>query len=59
MHEELDAFIGAAWRECTPKRKGSRNVTYTRDLATSMGWLEEDKTLKSGLILSTIRSILF
>jgi putative transposase len=22
MREELDAFIGAAWGECTPKRKG-------------------------------------
>jgi transposase-like protein len=25
MREELDAFIGAAWGECSPKRKGYRN----------------------------------
>ena len=43
MHEELDAFIGAAWGECSPKRKGYRNGTYTRDLATSTGRLEDLK----------------
>ena len=43
MREELDAFIGAAWGECSPKRKGYRNGTYTRDLATSTGRLEEMK----------------
>ena len=43
MREELDAFIGAAWGECSPKRKGYRNGTYTRDLATSTGRLEEIK----------------
>jgi putative transposase len=32
MREELDQFIGAAWGECSPKRKGYRNGTYTRDL---------------------------
>jgi putative transposase len=41
MREELDAFIGAAWGECSPKRKGYRNGTYTRDLATATGRLEE------------------
>jgi len=41
MREELDAFIGAAWGESSPKRKGYRNGTYTRDLATSTGRLEE------------------
>src|SRR6266446_3250656 len=41
MREELDAFIGAAWGECSPKRKGYRNGTYTRDLATGTGRLEE------------------
>src|SRR5215470_16064031 len=41
MREELDAFIGAAWGECSPKRKGYRNGFYTRDLVTSMGQLEE------------------
>ncbi len=43
MREELDAFIGAAWGECSPKRKGYRNGTYTRDLVTSTGQLEEIK----------------
>ena len=41
MHEELDAFIGAAWGECSPQRKGKRLGTSTRDLATSTGRLEE------------------
>jgi putative transposase len=41
MREELDAFIGAAWRESSPKRKGYRNGTYSRDLVTSTGRLEE------------------
>ena len=40
MREELDAFIGAAWGERNPKRKGYRNGTYTRDLATATGRLE-------------------
>jgi len=40
MREELDAFIGAAWGECSPKRKGYRNGSYTRDLVTSPGRLE-------------------
>src|SRR5579864_3427587 len=43
MREELDAFIGAAWGECSPKRRGYRNGTYTRDLATSTGRLEDRK----------------
>src|SRR5258708_13001915 len=43
MREELDAFIGAAWGECSPQRKGYRNGTYTRDLVTSTGRLEEIK----------------
>jgi putative transposase len=41
MREELDAFIGAAWGECSPKRKGYRNGFYTRDLVTSNGRLED------------------
>jgi putative transposase len=41
MREELDQFIGAAWGECSPKRKGYRNGHYTRDLVTSTGRLEE------------------
>ena len=43
MREELDAFIGAAWGECSPKRKGYRNGSYTRDLATSTGQIEDRK----------------
>jgi transposase-like protein len=35
MREELDAFIGVAWGECSPKRKGYPNGSYTRDLVTS------------------------
>ena len=41
MREELDQFIGAAWGECSPKRKGYRNGPYTRDLVTSTGRLED------------------
>ena len=43
MREELDQFIGATWGECSPKRKGYRNGSYTRDLVTSTGRLEEIK----------------
>ena len=43
MREELDAFIGAAWGACSPKRKGYRNGSYTRDLATSTGRIEDLK----------------
>src|SRR5438132_8011153 len=41
MRQELDAFIGAAWGECSPKRNGHRNGFYTRDLVTSTGRLEQ------------------
>jgi putative transposase len=41
MREELEAFLGAAWGECSPKRKGYRNGSYTRDLVTSTGRLED------------------
>jgi putative transposase len=41
MREELDQFIGAAWGEGNPKRKGYRNGTYTRDLVTSTGRLQD------------------
>ncbi len=43
MREELDAMVGAAWGECSPKRRGYRNGTYRRDLATATGRLEEIK----------------
>jgi transposase-like protein len=41
MREELEQFLGAAWGESTPQRKGYRNGTYTRDLATSSGPIED------------------
>jgi|SRR5215469_1801214 len=41
MREELDALIGVAWGESSPKRKGYRNGTYTRDLVTSTGRIED------------------
>jgi putative transposase len=41
MREELDAFIGAAWGECSPNRKGYRSGHYTRDLVTSTGRLQD------------------
>ena len=43
MREELEAFIGVAWGESSPKRKGYRNGSYLRDLVTSTGRLEEIK----------------
>src|ERR1700716_4118144 len=41
MREELEQFLGAAWGESTTERKGYRNGTYTRDLATSSGPIED------------------
>src|SRR5260221_10155870 len=43
MREELGQFVGAAWGECTPERRGYRNGFYTRDLATTSGPLEDLK----------------
>src|SRR6266571_1804070 len=43
MREELDTLIGVGWGECSPKRKGYRNGSYTRDLVTSSGRIEEIK----------------
>jgi putative transposase len=57
MREELDAFIGAAWGESSPKRKGYRNGTYTRDLVTSTGRLEQIKCPEIGKASSTPRSL--
>src|SRR5258708_8330844 len=34
MREELDAFIGAAWGEVSPKRKGPPNGSYDPELGT-------------------------
>ncbi len=41
LRQELDAFIGAAWGAWSPTRKGSRNGTFTRDLVTSTGRIED------------------
>jgi putative transposase len=41
MREELTIVVGAAWGESTPSRKGYRNGSYPRDLATSSGLLED------------------
>ena len=43
MREELDQFLGVAWAESSPKRKGYRNGSYTRDLITSTGRLDNIK----------------
>jgi transposase-like protein len=40
MREELAQFLGAEWGECSPKRQGYHNGSYTRDLATSSGRIE-------------------
>jgi putative transposase len=41
MSEELDALIGVGWGESSPKRKGYRNGSYTRDLVTTSGRIED------------------
>src|SRR5260370_33592476 len=41
MREELEQCLGAAWGECTPERKGYRNGSYTRDLVTKSGRIED------------------
>jgi putative transposase len=43
MREELTQFLGAQWGECSPERKGYRNGTYTRDLATASGQIQDLK----------------
>lgn len=43
MREELEECIGASWGECTPTRRGYRNGSYTRDLVTSTGRIEDLK----------------
>jgi putative transposase len=43
MREELDALIGVSWGESNPKRKGYRNGSYTRDLITSSGRIEDSQ----------------
>ena len=43
MCEELEQCIGASWGECTPTRRGYRNGSYTRDLVTPTGRIEDRK----------------
>jgi transposase-like protein len=43
MREELTQFLGAGYGEISPDRKGYRNGSYTRDLATSSGRIEDLK----------------
>ena len=57
LREELDAFIGAAWGECSPKRRGYRNGSYTRDLATSTGRLEDINVPRIGKVSSILRPL--
>jgi transposase-like protein len=41
MREELEQCLCAEWGECTPERKGYRNGSYTRDLVTKTGRIED------------------
>lgn len=41
MREELTQFLGAEWGACCTERKGYRNGSYTRDLATTSGQIED------------------
>jgi putative transposase len=43
MLEELTQFLGAQWGETTPDRKGYRNGSYSRDLATASGQIQDLK----------------
>jgi putative transposase len=43
MREELEQCLGASWGECTPTRRGYRNGSYTRDLVTPTGRIEDLK----------------
>src|SRR2546430_8257320 len=43
MREELEQCIGASWGESTPNRRGYRNGSYTRDLVTPTGRIEDLK----------------
>jgi putative transposase len=43
MREELEQCIGASWGEITPNRRGYRNGSYTRDLVTPTGRIEDLK----------------
>jgi transposase-like protein len=42
MREELEQCIGASWGEIPPNRRGYRNGSYTRDLVTPTGRIDEN-----------------
>jgi putative transposase len=41
MQEEITLFLGAQWGESTSQRRGYRNGSYTRDLVTTSGRIED------------------
>jgi putative transposase len=41
MREELEQCLCAEWGETPPERKGYRNGSYTRDLVTKTGRIED------------------
>jgi transposase-like protein len=43
MREKLTEFLRAEWGECSLERRGYRNGSYTRDVATSSGQIEDLK----------------
>lgn len=43
IREELGNFLQAEWGENTPERRGDRNGTYSRDLVTANGRIEDLK----------------
>src|SRR2546429_1333975 len=43
MRDELTQFVGAQWGESTSARKGYRNGSYRRDLATTSGQIQDLK----------------
>jgi putative transposase len=43
MREELTQFVGAQWGEGSSQRKGYRNGSYSRDLATAAGQIQDLK----------------
>jgi putative transposase len=43
LQEELKQFLGVGWGESSPHRKGYRNGFYHRDLATTVGRIEDLK----------------
>jgi transposase-like protein len=47
LREELTQFLGAQWGEASSERKGYRNGSYTRDLATSTEKIEDLQVLKA------------